>query len=101
QFTPLATPARICDTRGGTPTCAANPVAGNHVLNIAPAGLDGIPEHTGGAGSLVAIVANVAAFNATIPTFVTVYPGPNSLSHPAASDLNPVINVAATNLVIV
>ncbi len=101
QFTPLASPARICDTAASSPSCAPGKVAGGDVLNINAGGVDGIPNDTGGPGSLVAIVANVTAFNATVPTFVTVYPGPESASHPAASDLNPIISLAATNLVVV
>ncbi len=101
QFTPLASPARICDTAASSPSCAPGKVAGGDVLNINAGGVDGIPNDTGGPGSLVAIVANVTAFNATVPTFVTVYPGPDSASHPAASDLNPIISLAATNLVVV
>jgi NHL repeat len=101
QFTPLATPARICDTQTGTPSCAETKLGGGDVLNVEAAGVDGIPDDTGGAGSLVAIVANVTAFNGTSPTFVTVYPGPDSPTHPGVSDLNPGINVAATNLVVV
>ena len=101
QFTPLATPARICDTQTGTPSCAKAKLGSSDVLNVEAAGVDGIPDDTGGAGSLVAIVANVTAFNGTSPTFVTVYPGPDSPTHPGVSDLNPGINVAATNLVVV
>ena len=101
QFTPLASPARICDTQGGTPSCAKAKLGGGDVLNVEAAGVDGIPDDTGGPGSLVAIVANVTAFNGTSPTFVTVYPGPDSPTHPGVSDLNPGINVAATNLVVV
>jgi len=101
QFTPLATPARICDTQSGTPSCAEGKLGGGDVLNVEAAGVDGIPEDTGGAGSLVAIVANVTAFNATSPTVVTVYPGPDSPIHPGVSDLNPPINIATTNLVVV
>lgn len=100
QFTPLASPARICDTRNGPPTCPTGPVVGGHALNIGVAGVDGLPDDTGGPGSLVAIVANVTAI-ATSPTFVTVYPGPYSLNYPRASDLNADPTSTATNLVVV
>ena len=103
QFTPLATPGRICDTRFGNPSdggqgagCAKAMVrAGlSHVLNIDVTGIDGVPP-----GTPVALVLNVTAVNATNGTFVTVYPGTSSL--PNASDLN-VSSVNATpNLVVV
>jgi DNA-binding beta-propeller fold protein YncE len=101
QFTPLATPARVCNTQAGTANCPKGLVAGGHVLNVGVAGVDGIPFDTGDPGSPVAIVANVTAFNATASTYVTVYPGPSSPTHPGVSDLNVGVGPAATNLVVV
>ena len=101
QFTALASPARICDTRYGDPACPKAKVSGGHALNIGVAGVDGIPVDTGDAGSPVAIVANVTAVNATASTFVSVYPGPASPIHPGVSDLNPGTAQTATNLVVV
>src|ERR1700722_20184162 len=100
QFTALATPARVCNTLNGT-TCPERAIAGGHVLNIGVTGFDGIPAETGSAGSPVAIVANVTALSATAPTYVTVFPGPSSLTHPGASDLNVGVGPVSTNLVVV
>src|SRR3984957_11812625 len=101
QFTALATPARVCDTRIATTNCPKGIVAGGDVLNVDIAGVDGIPVDTGDAGSPVAIVANVTAVNATELTYVSVYPGPTTLNHPNVSDLNPGPGQTAPNLVVV
>jgi Mala s 1-like protein/NHL repeat-containing protein len=101
QFTALATPARVCDTRYGDPSCRKGIVAGGTVVNVNVAGVDGIPVDNGDAGSPVAIVANITAVNATKPTYVSVYPGPTSLNHPVVSDVNPGPGQTATNLVVV
>jgi len=101
QFTPLTTPARVCNTQTGTPTCGKGLIGAGRVLNTGVAGVDGIPPDTGGSGSPTAIVANVTAVNATSSTFVTAYPGPLSASPPSASDLNVGAGVIATNLVVV
>jgi hypothetical protein len=102
QFTALATPARICDTRFGNSSdagCTKSFVGSGQVLNIEGAGIDGIPPDTGGAGSPVAIVANVTAVGATTGTFITVYPGTQT-SRPNASDLNVPSNLPVSNLVV-
>ncbi len=102
QFTALATPARICDTRFGNTSdagCTKAMVGSGQVLNIEGAGIDGIPADTGGAGSPVAIVANVTAVDATTGTFITVYPG-TVLSAPNASDLNVASSLPVSNLVV-
>jgi hypothetical protein len=102
QFTALATPARICNTQNGNSSdagCSKGLVGSGQVLNIEAAGIDGIPPDTGGAGSPVAIVANVTAVNATTGTFITVYPG-TVLSAPTASDLNVPSYLPVSNLVV-
>jgi sugar lactone lactonase YvrE len=101
EFTALATPARICDTRGGgnAPGCP-NPgkVVAGSPLTLTVIGIDGIPA-LGGAHPPVALVANITAVDATTGSFITVYPG--NVSTPNASDLN-VLNVSPeTNLVVV
>ena len=101
QFTALATPARVCNTHGGTANCPNGLVAGGQVLNVSVAGVDGIPFETGSAGEPVAIVANVTAFSATKSTYVTVFPGPSSPTHPQVSDINAGVGDVATNLVVV
>ncbi len=101
QFTALSTPARVCDTSGGTANCPNGLVAGGHVLNVGVAGVDGIPFETGSAGEPVAIVANITAFSATASTYVTVFPGPDGASHPGVSDINAGVGDVATNLVVV
>jgi sugar lactone lactonase YvrE len=101
QFTALSTPARVCDTHGGTANCPNGLVAGGQVLNVGVAGVDGIPFETGSAGEPVAIVANVTAFSATASTYVTVFPGPSSPTHPPVSDINAGVGDVATNLVVV
>jgi hypothetical protein len=101
QFTALASPARICDTRvgGGAPGCATSGmVAAGTPLNIDVTGIDGIPS-VGSPGAPVALVASVTAIEATTGTYITVYPG--NLATPLASDLNvPNVNPVA-NLVVV
>jgi hypothetical protein len=102
QFTALATPARICNTQNGNSSdagCSKGLVGSGQVLNIEAAGIGGIPPDTGGAGSPVAIVANVTAVNATTGTFITVYPG-TVLSAPTASDLNVPSYLPVSNLVV-
>jgi hypothetical protein len=101
QFTALAAPARICDTQFGNSSdagCTKALVGSGQVLNIEGAGIDGIPADTGGAGSPVAIVANVTAVNATTGTFITVYPGTDT--RPNASDLNVPSFLPVSNLVV-
>jgi sugar lactone lactonase YvrE len=100
-FTALTTPARVCNTLSGTASCPKRLVGGGQVLNVGVAGVDGIPSETGSAGQPTAIVANVTALSATASTYVTVFPGPSSPNHPAASDLNVGVGVVATNLVVV
>jgi DNA-binding beta-propeller fold protein YncE len=101
QFTALASPVRICDTRvGGTAPGCANPgmVAAGAPLHITVTGIDGIPA-LGGANSPLALVANITAVDATTGTYITVFPG--NLAVPNASDVNVPNFNPVTNLVVV
>jgi hypothetical protein len=101
QFTALASPVRVCDTRvaGTTPGCTTpGMVAAGTPLDLNVTGIDGIPA-LGSAHSPVALVVNVTAVNATTGTFITVYPG--SLPTPSTSDLNVLNFNPVTNLVVV
>jgi hypothetical protein len=103
QFTALATPARVCDTRfgGSTQGCSTPGTVGpglSNVLNINVTGIDGIPD-LGSTHSPLALVANVTAVNATTGTFITVYPG--NLSPPNAADINVPSFLPVNNLVLV
>ncbi len=103
QFTALPTPARVCNTIGGTPDtggCVNGAVGAGHVLNIFVTGIDGIPA-LGSAHSPVALVVNVTAVNASTGTVVTVYPGPADAATPIASDLNLQGGQTVPNLVFV
>jgi hypothetical protein len=101
QFTALASPTRICDTRfgGGAQGCS-NPgkVRAGTPLTLNVTGIAGIPA-LGSAHSPVALVANVIAVDATTGTFISVYPG--NMSTPNASDLNVPDFNPVTNLVVV
>jgi DNA-binding beta-propeller fold protein YncE len=101
QFTALASPARICDTRvgGAAPGCATpGMVASGNPLHLTVDGVDGIPA-LGSGNAPEALVANITAVDATTGTVITVYPG--NLSTPNASDLNAPNFNPVTNLVVV
>ena len=101
QFTALASPARICDTRfaGNAQGCASpGKIAAGAPLNLNVTGIDGIPAE-GGPGAPLALVANITAVDATTGTFVTVYPG--DVGTPNASDLNVPDFNPVTNVVVV
>jgi hypothetical protein len=100
QFSALPSPARICDTRFGNVSdqgCTKGLVgAGSaHVLNINVTNIDGIPSDA------TAIVANVAAVNASRATYVTVYPGPSTAGAPNASDINVSSSLPFDSLIVV
>jgi hypothetical protein len=102
QFTALATPARICDTRfGGNAQGCTNPgtIGAGGVLNINVTGIDGIPVF-GSTHSPLAIVAIVTAVNATTGTFITVYPG-DVTPAPNAADINVPSFLPVNNMVVV
>ena len=101
EFTALANPVRICDTRysGTTPGCSTpGKVFVGTPLTVKVTGVDGIPA-LGSAHSPVALVANVTAVDASTGTFITVYAG--NLPTPNASDLNVLNFNPVTNLAVV
>jgi hypothetical protein len=100
QFTALAVPARICNTRNGNGAAGCNkaPIGTGQVLNILVDGIDGIPI-LGDAHAPVAVVINVTAVIPTAGTFVSVYPGLTSF--PGVSDLNTPAGATNANLVVV
>jgi hypothetical protein len=94
QFTPT-TPARITDTRPGSPGPNAGKTLGpNGMLTVQVAGAGGVP-----ATGVTAAVLNVTATNTTQQSFVTVWP--SGAMQPLASDLNWVAGQTVPNLVVV
>ncbi|MDA8380211.1 MAG: IPT/TIG domain-containing protein [Actinomycetota bacterium] len=93
QFTPLAAPVRICDTRSSQPAnqCTGRTVALGTTLVVSATGLAGIP-----AGAK-AVVVNLTAVQPSASTFLTVYPGGST---PVVSDLNVPAGAVAANLVV-
>ena len=96
-YTPLAVPARLADTRPGTPTVdgqfagiGVRPAGGVLALNVA--GRAGVP---GGAAS---VVLNVTVTGPTAPGFVTVYACGQPV--PTASNLNFVPGQTVPNAVV-
>ena len=93
-YVPLATPARICDTRTGDPSglsggaaqCDGTANAGTTLVTDSPHsvqvdGVGGVP-----ATGVTAVVLNVTAVHPKARGFLTVYPGGESA--PTASNLN-------------
>ncbi len=93
QFTPLAEPTRICDTRDSGPAnqCTGHTMPGNSTMTVQVTGLAGVP-----AGAK-AVVINVTATNTTGGGYLTVYP---SGARPLASNLNWAAGTTVPNLVI-
>src|SRR3954453_8386542 len=91
-------PARLLDTRPGSPTIDAmasgsGPVGQGQTLDLAVAGRGGVPSI--GAG---AVVLNVTATDAPLPTYLTVWP--SGTPRPLASNLNIASGQTIPNLVI-
>jgi hypothetical protein len=106
QFTSL-TPARVCDTRSANTLvggCFKGVIGSGQTLNIYIPGIYGIPVD-GLAGvpapSPVAAVLNITAVTPSTASFVSVFPGPFTGTHPNASDLNLAAGKTVTNLVVV
>ena len=107
-YKPLATPARICDTRAGNPSAltggaaqcdggSSNPgrtLAPNTPLEVTVDGVGGVP-----ASGVSAVVLNVTAVEPTGRGYVTVYPAGGSA--PLASNLNVQAGQVRPNRVIV
>jgi len=85
------TPLRIFDTRDGTGG-RNTPLAAQETWNFAQAGQFGIPADA------VAVAWNLTAVDATVPTYVTVWPG--GTVRPTSSNLNPVPGLTVPNLVV-
>lgn len=92
DFTPVA-PSRLLDTRVGTGAATARVGAGS-TATFTVTGRGGVPS-TG----VAAVVLNVTAVGATLPTFVTALPTGTGL--PTASNLNPSPGRVTANLVVV
>jgi hypothetical protein len=99
QFSAEADPVRICDTRAGNPSqlsggsdqCDARTIGPAGTLNLQVSGLAGVPSDA------KAVVVNLTGVAPTVPTFLTVFPGP---SRPFASDLNPGPGQVSANLAV-
>ncbi len=92
------TPARLLDTRAGTPTIDGLYAGGGALgaggeIDLAVTGRAGIP-----ASGVDAVVLNVTVVNPTQPGFVTVWP--SGSARPLASNLNFVPGQTVANLVI-
>lgn len=85
------TPTRVLDTRHGL-GARRGPVAGGTEIDVAIAGVGGVP-----AGAQAAIV-NVTATGATLDTYVTTYP--DGVARPDASSLNVMAGDTIANLVV-
>jgi hypothetical protein len=93
QFTPLANPTRILDTRAAVGWPSTQPLAGGAPVAIDVAGRGGVPTHAG----LVAL--NVTVTEPTASAFLTVFPSDGTM--PTVSNLNFVPGQTVPNLVVV
>jgi len=97
QYTGL-TPARLADTRAGSPTidgrgAGAGPVAGGSSIDVDVAGRGALPPSGVGA-----VVLNVAITDPTVGTFLTVWP--TGQARPTAANMNAVAGQTLSNLVV-
>jgi IPT/TIG domain-containing protein len=88
-------PTRICDTRVGSPACAARAIAGGVPDPVVVAGQGMVPAGT----TALAVIANLTAIAPTTATYLTVYPA--NVAHPLASDINVSAGEVLPNLVVV
>ena len=91
DFTPIANPTRILDTRNGIGAPLAA-LGANQTLELGTTGVAGVP------GTVDAVVLNMTAVNARTAGFATVYPCGEQ--RPDASNLNFVAGQTIPNLVI-
>ncbi len=89
QFVPVA-PARIVDSRLGIGTGVNGPLGQGGGNSVAVAGVGPVPTNA------TAAIVNVTSVNATIPSFITVWPTGSNM--PTASTLNPRPGVPVPNL---
>jgi PKD repeat protein len=100
RYTALA-PCRVFDTRTGTGACTGSPaqpvpavaVGPGQTIKVKVTGLAGVPANA------TAVVMNVTAVGASLPTFVTAWP--DGVTQPTASNLNVSNRQAIANLVVV
>jgi hypothetical protein len=88
-------PTRICDTRVGSPACAARAIAGGTAAQVVVAGQGTVPAGT----TAVAVIANLTAIAPTAATYLVVYPA--NVGNPLASDINVTTGEVLPNLVVV
>lgn len=102
-YNPLATPARICDTRTGNPSglsgtaltqCQGKAPAPGTALSVQVAGLGGVPS-----SGVAAVVLNLTAVSPTDPGYLTAYPAGGQV--PIASSVNYAPGQTVANRVIV
>ncbi|CAN5457120.1 hypothetical protein BH23ACT3_BH23ACT3_16340 [soil metagenome] len=89
DFTPLAVPTRVLDTRAGNPTFA---VPADGVIELQVSGTPGVPADAS------AVAANVTVTNPAEAGFITVWPC--DAPRPDASNLNYTAGETIPNLVI-
>jgi hypothetical protein len=102
-YNPLATPARICDTRAGNPSnlsgtatqCDGKTLAGNTPMSVQVEGIGGVP-----ATGVEAVVVNVTVVNPANSGYLTLYPATTG-SPPTASNVNFTTGEVVPNRVIV
>lgn len=91
-------PCRVYDTRVGHGACTNSviappaPVGAGESLAVKVTGVEGVPDNA------TAVVLNITAVGATLPTYVSAYPAGGS---PSTSSLNVNNSLAIANLVIV
>jgi hypothetical protein len=98
QFSAVAAPVRICDTRPNSPSGLTGGVAQCNGLTI-PSGSSRTINVTGLASNPIgarAVVLNLTAIAPTQGTYLTVYPQ----TQPVVSDLNPAAGEVKGNLVV-
>jgi uncharacterized protein (DUF1501 family) len=86
-----AAPRRLLDTREGLGAAKA-PVGPGRTIDVTVAGRAGVPAHA------TAVVLNVTATNVVAASYVTVWPGGESM--PGTSNLNVVAGQTLANLVV-
>ncbi len=94
-YTPLASPARVCDTRTSSPSneCTGERLAAASMIPVKVGGLDSVPTNAS------AVVLNVTDVAPTGAGFITVYP--DAAARPTASNLNFTAGKITANRVIV
>jgi hypothetical protein len=92
-FSPLA-PVRVLDTRNATGVSTTTPVGPGGLVSLQVTGVNGVP-----ASGVTAVTLNVTVADATLGSFLTVYP--DGTARPTASNLNFVAGQTIPTLVTV